>query len=138
MILQGLEWLLNSCRAVKDARTMKTMFTIGAISQSVAEAHKIALFGNPCPIKYGVNIAIKSQVGSTLDQWYPIKYEANIAIKSTFNTMAATVRVLIALFLGFAPYKNPKIAVSVVIEHGGSGASIAAPIAKKIFKKALS
>ena len=42
-----------------------------------------------------------------------------------------------ALFLGFAPYKNPKIAVSVVIEHGGSGSKIAAPIAKKIFKKAL-
>ena len=37
-----------------------------------------------------------------------------------------------ALFLGFAPYKNPKIAVSVVIEHGGSGSKIAAPIAKKI------
>jgi len=43
-----------------------------------------------------------------------------------------------ALFVGFAPYKNPKIAVSVVIEHGGSGSKIAAPIAKKIFQKALS
>ena len=43
-----------------------------------------------------------------------------------------------ALFVGFAPYKNPKIAVSVVVEHGGSGSKVAAPIAKKIFKKALS
>ncbi|MBK47799.1 MAG: penicillin-binding protein 2 [Pelagibacteraceae bacterium] len=43
-----------------------------------------------------------------------------------------------ALFVGFAPYKNPKIAVSVVIEHGGSGSKIAAPIAKKIFSKVLS
>jgi len=43
-----------------------------------------------------------------------------------------------ALFVGFAPYKNPKIAVSVVIEHGGSGSRIAAPIAKNIFKKVLS
>ena len=42
-----------------------------------------------------------------------------------------------ALFVGFAPYKNPKIAVSVVIEHGGSGSKVAAPIAQKIFKKAL-
>ena len=40
-----------------------------------------------------------------------------------------------ALFVGFAPYKNPEIALSVVIEHGGSGSKIAAPIAKKIFKK---
>ena len=42
-----------------------------------------------------------------------------------------------ALFIGFAPYKNPKIAVSVVVEHGGSGSKVAAPIAQKIFKKAL-
>ena len=43
-----------------------------------------------------------------------------------------------AMFVGFAPYDNPKIALSVVVEHGGSGSKIAAPIAKKIFKKALS
>ena len=42
-----------------------------------------------------------------------------------------------ALFIGFAPYKNPKIAVSVVVDHGGSGSKVAAPIAQKIFKKAL-
>ena len=42
-----------------------------------------------------------------------------------------------ALFIGFAPYKNPKIAVSVVVEHGGRGSKVAAPIAQKIFKKAL-
>jgi len=38
-----------------------------------------------------------------------------------------------ALFIGYMPSKNPKYAVSVIIEHGGSGASTAAPIAKKIF-----
>ena len=31
------------------------------------------------------------------------------------------------------PSDAPKYALSVVIEHGGSGASVAAPIAKKIF-----
>ena len=36
-----------------------------------------------------------------------------------------------ALFIAFAPYKNPKYAISVVVEHGGSGGSAAAPIAKK-------
>ena len=40
-----------------------------------------------------------------------------------------------ALFVGFAPYKNPKVAISVIIEHGGSGSQIAAPIAAKVFKK---
>ena len=38
-----------------------------------------------------------------------------------------------ALFVGYMPSENPKYAISVVIEHGGSGASIAAPIAKKAF-----
>jgi penicillin-binding protein 2 len=39
-----------------------------------------------------------------------------------------------ALYIAFGPYKNPRYAVSVVIEHGGSGSSTAAPIAKKLFK----
>ena len=38
-----------------------------------------------------------------------------------------------AIFIAFAPYKNPRYAISVVIEHGGSGASTAAPIAKRTF-----
>ena len=42
-----------------------------------------------------------------------------------------------ALFIAFAPYKNPLYAFSIVIEHGGSGSSNAAPIAKKIIKKVL-
>tara|TARA_Y100000590_G_scaffold54701_1_gene57149 strand:+ start:2504 stop:4429 length:1926 start_codon:yes stop_codon:yes gene_type:complete len=42
-----------------------------------------------------------------------------------------------ALFIGFAPYKKPRYSISVVIEHGGTGSSAAAPIAKKVFKKVL-
>ena len=38
-----------------------------------------------------------------------------------------------ALFVGYMPSENPKYAISVIVEHGGSGASIAAPIAKNIF-----
>ena len=42
-----------------------------------------------------------------------------------------------ALFIAFAPYKKPRYAISVVIEHGGTGSSVAAPIAKKAIKKVL-
>ena len=42
-----------------------------------------------------------------------------------------------ALFTAFAPYKNPRYAISIVVEHGGAGSSGAAPIAKKIIKKTL-
>jgi len=39
-----------------------------------------------------------------------------------------------ALYIAFGPYNNPRYALSVVVEHGGSGSSTAAPIAKKLFK----
>jgi penicillin-binding protein 2 len=42
-----------------------------------------------------------------------------------------------ALFTAFAPYKQPRYALSVVIEHGGTGSSGAAPIAKKLIKKVI-
>mgnify|MGYP001393892491 CR=1 FL=1 len=42
-----------------------------------------------------------------------------------------------ALFVAFAPYTDPRYAISVVVEHGGSGSKSAAPIAKKVIKKVL-
>lgn len=37
-----------------------------------------------------------------------------------------------ALFVGYAPFENPRYAVSVVVEHGGSGSGTAAPLARDI------
>lgn len=37
-----------------------------------------------------------------------------------------------ALFVGYAPVSAPRYAVAVVVEHGGSGSSAAAPIARDI------
>ena len=42
-----------------------------------------------------------------------------------------------ALFVAFAPYKEPRYAISVLVEHGGSGSKSAAPIAKQVIKKVL-
>ena len=42
-----------------------------------------------------------------------------------------------ALFIAFAPVSDPKYAISVVVEHGGTGSGAAAPIAKKVIKKVL-
>ena len=39
-----------------------------------------------------------------------------------------------ALYIAFGPYKDPRYSVSIIVEHGGSGSSTAAPIAKKLFK----
>lgn len=42
-----------------------------------------------------------------------------------------------ALFVNFAPFDNPEIAVAVVVEHGGGGSTAAAPIARDITLQAL-
>ena len=42
-----------------------------------------------------------------------------------------------ALFVSFAPYENPRIAIAVIVEHGGSGSRSAAPIARDIALQAL-
>ena len=42
-----------------------------------------------------------------------------------------------ALFVCYAPADNPRIAVSVVVEHGGGGSKVAAPIARDIVLQAL-
>ena len=40
-----------------------------------------------------------------------------------------------SLFTGYGPVSNPEYAISVIIDHGGSGSSKAAPIAKKVMQK---
>jgi penicillin-binding protein A len=42
-----------------------------------------------------------------------------------------------AVFTSFAPYGNPKIAVGVIIQGGGYGATAAAPIAVQVIKAYL-
>lgn len=42
-----------------------------------------------------------------------------------------------ALFVGYAPAEAPRVAVSVVVQHGGGGSSVAAPLAREILDEAL-
>lgn len=42
-----------------------------------------------------------------------------------------------AWFVGFAPADDPRVAIAVLVENGGSGGSVAAPIASRVLKKAL-
>ena len=42
-----------------------------------------------------------------------------------------------ALYIAYGPYVNPRYAISIIVEHGGSGGVAAAPIAKKLFKLAI-
>ena len=42
-----------------------------------------------------------------------------------------------ALFVCYAPYDKPRYAVAVVVEHGGGGSAVAAPIARDVMLEAL-
>ena len=42
-----------------------------------------------------------------------------------------------SIFIAFAPKENPKIAIAIFVENGGSGAAIAAPIASLMIEKYL-
>ncbi len=42
-----------------------------------------------------------------------------------------------ALYIAYGPYKHPRYAVSVIVEHGGNGSTTAAPMAKKLFKSII-
>ena len=42
-----------------------------------------------------------------------------------------------ALFVAYAPYENPRYAMSVVVEHGNAGAAAAAPVARDIMTDVL-
>ena len=52
------------------------------------------------------------------------------------ETVAARLRDH-SLFIAFAPTDKPRIAVSVIVENGGHGTTVAAPIARKLIDEYL-
>ena len=38
------------------------------------------------------------------------------------------------MYVAFGPYKQPRYALSILVEHGGNGSTTAAPMAKELFK----
>jgi peptidoglycan glycosyltransferase len=42
-----------------------------------------------------------------------------------------------AWFIGFAPADNPRVAIAVLVEHGGEGSRVAAPLARQVLQAVL-
>jgi penicillin-binding protein 2 len=53
------------------------------------------------------------------------------------HKLSAYERETHALFIGYAPFDNPRYAAACVVEHGGGGSSVAAPIVKDVMTEAL-
>ncbi len=56
----------------------------------------------------------------------------SIKVAGKTGTAQSSSKIDNAVFIGFAPYDDPEIAISIIIEKGGHGSSIA-PVAKSIF-----
>jgi len=86
--------------------------------------------GTARTLKKGINYQIAGKTGTA--QVFTVKQEEKynedeIAFKNRDH----------ALFMSFAPANAPQIAVAVIVENGGHGGSVAAPIAGKIMKQFL-
>ena len=42
-----------------------------------------------------------------------------------------------AIFIGYAPFDNPRYSIAVIVENGESGGRVAGPIAKKVLENLL-
>jgi penicillin-binding protein 2 len=80
------------------------------------------------PVVEGMKMAVEKGTATCIRTTYPICGKTG-TVENPGKDHSA--------FIGFAPMNDPKIAVSVYIEHGGFGADMAAPIAGLIIEAYL-
>lgn len=115
-------------KSVKDTLTLKAQnvaTVIDGMINVVHSAHGTAKGINP-HINY--QIAGKTGTAQVMGIKQNARYNEN-SIDFKFRDHA--------LFISFAPANDPKIAVAVVVENGGHGGSVAAPIAGAVIKQFL-
>jgi len=109
----------------KTTKELKPVKLGNVMEKSVAEKIKIMMqevvtsgTGHNAAIK-GINVAGKT---GTAENELSVKKKAKAH----------------SWFVGFAPAEDPKIAVAVIVEYGGSGGDVAASIARRIMSEYLS
>tara|TARA_Y100001970_G_C14136959_1_gene804821 strand:+ start:3 stop:1190 length:1188 start_codon:yes stop_codon:yes gene_type:complete len=147
-VVNSINAQLNEFKSIKK----DTIFEKGAQFFSSFSNTNYPLFRNPENVKF----VLDAMYGSTNEVFgtsYSSRYE-NEKYRYAGKTGTAQVKRITerereldldisqipyeqrdhALFVAFGPYKNPRYALSIFVEHGGSGSKTAAPIAKKLFK----
>lgn len=86
--------------------------------------------GTATRISYGLPFHIAGKTGTA--QVFTVKQN------QSYKTMKVDKKLQDhALFIAFAPAEDPKIAVAVLVENGGHGGSVAAPIARDVITRYL-
>ena len=88
------------------------------------------LHGTARGIKYNLKYTIAGKTGTA--QVFGIAQDAEYKKEEIAKKLQDH-----ALFVGYAPSDNPRIAVALIVENGGSGGSVAAPIARKVMDQYL-
>lgn len=104
---------------------------------------------NKCS-KFILSKPIKCKTASIISSYMRGVVENNLSHISEFSSIKAAGKTGTAdykngdedgvphsLFIGFAPYDNPKVSISVVVEGGGEGRGIASEISSNVMKKAI-
>lgn len=82
--------------------------------------------GTARKISIGANYKIAGKTGTA--QVFTIKQDEEYEEENVVEHLKDH-----ALFIAFAPARNPQLAIAVIVENGGHGGSVAAPIARAIF-----
>jgi penicillin-binding protein 2 len=82
-------------------------------------------------IGHGIDYQIAGKTGTS--QVFGIKQDEEYVAKDIDKRLRDH-----ALFISYAPVSDPKIAVAVIVENGGSGGAVAAPIARKVIDRYMS
>jgi peptidoglycan glycosyltransferase len=62
---------------------------------------------------------------------------ANVQVAGKTGTATIATGIAHSWFVAFAPAETPRVAVAIVVENGGYGATAAAPIARRVIAAAL-
>jgi penicillin-binding protein 2 len=81
-------------------------------------------------IREGMHMAAMLPGGTAAGVFAGVKYQA--AAKTGTAEVGDKAGNANALFLAFAPYEEPEVAISVVVGYGGKGSGIAGPVARQI------
>jgi penicillin-binding protein 2 len=100
--------------------------TFGTLKSALAD-----VVGTPGGTAFGSRSAVIPFAGKTGTAQVVVMKQGNVKTKLTKETSDH------AWFVAYAPVENPKIALVVLVEHGGHGGSTAAPLAKRLIEAYL-
>ncbi|MEW5705626.1 MAG: penicillin-binding transpeptidase domain-containing protein [Actinomycetota bacterium] len=127
------------CSAIANDGKLMRPYLVEKISEHNGNTifkHRPSLWRQP--ISKDTAVVIKLFMEKTVDMGTGTRARiGSIRVAGKTGTAEVSNKEPHAWFVGFAPVEDPQVAVAVIIENGGSGGRVAAPIAREILATAL-